>query len=287
MQPSEIDFMIQLLYKRSGLVLAPDQQYLLESRLAPIIREQGFADMAALVAGLRAQPPEALVVAVTEAMTTNETSFFRDGKPFEHLRQIILPQLRHHAGNRRRLRIWSAACSGGQEPYSLAMMLLESAAENPGWEYEILATDLAGKMLEKARQGIYSQFEAQRGMPIQMLLKYFQQLPDKTWQVKEPLQRMITFRAHNLLDEIPKQLPWQECYDLILCRNVLIYFDEDTKKNVVNRLSDVLQPGGFLCIGSTESILDNGALTQPEGLRGIYQLAETAKPLHNALKRNG
>jgi chemotaxis protein methyltransferase CheR len=206
---------------------------------------------------------------VTEAMTTNESSFFRDGKPFEQLRQIVLPKLRENAGARRTLRIWSAACSNGQEPYTIAMTLLEDAAKNPGWKYDIVATDLAAKVVEKARLGIYSQFEAQRGMPIQLLLKYFAANPDTSWQVKEELRSMVQFRTQNLLEDFAAL----GTFDLIFCRNVLIYFDEPTKAATIDRLSTRLQPSGFLFLGSTESILEKNTarLTQPEGLRGIYQ----------------
>jgi len=270
MHTSELDFMIRLLHTRSGLALTHDKQYLLESRLMPIARANGCKDYSELVSLLRTRPTEALLTEVTEAMTTNESSFFRDGKPFEHLRQIILPQLRQNAGARRTLRIWSAACSSGQEPYTIAMTLLEDAVKNPGWKYEIVATDLASKIVDKAKQGIYSQFEAQRGMPIQLLLKYFKSNPDTSWQVKDELRDMIQFRVQNLLTDFSSLGQ----FDLIFCRNVLIYFDEATKAATIERMCNKLQPNGFLFLGSTESIMEkNARLSQPEGLRGIYQAA--------------
>lgn len=270
MQADELDFLIQLLYNRSGLALTADKIYLLESRLLPIARANNCADLSALVKTLKTNPPEKLLVEITEAMTTNESSFFRDGKPFEQLKQIVLPTVRQAAGIRKTLRLWSCACSTGQEPYSVAISLLEDAVKNPSWNYEIIATDLAQKVLEKAKDGTYTQFEAQRGMPIQLLLKYFKSNPDTSWQIKPEVKNMVKFQVHNLLDNIT---PGGK-FDIIFCRNVLIYFDEKTKATAIERLCDALVPGGFLIIGSTESLTDqNRRLVQPEGLRGIYQIS--------------
>jgi len=267
MRPDELDFMIRILRDRSGLALTPDKQYLIESRLTPIAQTQGHKDLSGLISLLRAGATEALLTEVTEAMTTNESSFFRDGKPFEQLRKTVLPLLRQSVGARRNLRIWSAACSNGQEPYTIAMTLREDNA--PEWRYEILATDLAEKVINKAKQGIYSQFEVQRGMPIQLLIKYFKQESDLTWQIKEDLRSMIQYRVQNLL----KDYMALGRFDLIFCRNVLIYFDEATKSNVIENMCNVLQPNGFLFIGSTEAITGkNTRLTEVEGCRGIYRL---------------
>jgi chemotaxis protein methyltransferase CheR len=271
MQPADLNFLIELLYKRSGLSLTADKQYLLDSRLTPIARANGCGNLSELVRLLRQSPSESLLVEITEAMTTNESSFFRDGKPFEHLKQTILPQLRESITARKNMRIWSAACSTGQEPYSIAITLQEEEAKAPGWRYEITATDLAQKVLNKAKEGIYTQFEAQRGMPIQLLLKYFTQVQDTGWQVKENVRNMINFKQHNLLDSPPLA----GTFDIILCRNVLIYFDEQTKSDAIDRLAKSLSPTGYLIIGSTESLTDNNQqLTQCEGLRGIYQLKD-------------
>ena len=268
MHKDELNFMIALLYKHSGLALTPDKEYLIESRLTSIAIAHGCKDLSGLVKNLQMQPSSALLNEVIEAMTTNESSFFRDGKPFDQLRQVVLPQLRQNAGARRTIRIWSAACSNGQEPYTIAMSLLEDAAKNPGWNYEIVATDLASKVIDKAKHGIYSQFEAQRGMPIQLLLKYFKANPDTSWQVKDELRSMIQFKTQNLLSNF--QMLGQ--FDLIFCRNVLIYFDEPTKTSTIERMCNSLQPNGYLFLGSTESIMEkNIRLVQPEGLRGIYQ----------------
>ena len=246
MHKNDLDFIIRLLQKRSGLALTADKEYLLESRLLPIARAHGYADTTALIGTLKGYPPEALVTEVIEAMTTNESSFFRDIKPFDHLRQVVLPKLRENAGARRTLRIWSAACSNGQEPYTIAMTLLEDAVKNPGWKYDIVATDLASKVVEKAQQGVYSQFEAQRGMPIQLLLKYFTANPDTSWQVKDQLKSMVQFRTQNLLEDFTLLGK----FDLIFCRNVLIYFDEPTKSTTIDRLNKSILPNGFLFLGS-------------------------------------
>lgn len=269
MHASDIDFMIKLLKQRSGLTLTPEKAYLLESRLLPVARASGFSTIDEMVAKIRTQPAEKLMVDITEAMTTNESSFFRDGKPFEQLRQVVLPKIRALAGVRRNLRIWSAAASTGQEPYTIAFTLLEELVQNPGWQYEIIATDLAEKVIERAKQGVYSQFEVQRGLPIQLLVKYFNSLPDTNWKVKDNIRAMVKFQTWNLLNDYAML----GRFDIIFCRNVLIYFDEPTKASIIERLCHSLQPGGILYLGSTESILEqNKRLVQLEGLRGIYQL---------------
>ncbi len=269
MHASDIDFMIKLLKQRSGLTLTPEKAYLLESRLLPVARANGFNTIDEMVAKIRTQPVEKLMVEITEAMTTNESSFFRDGKPFEQLRQAVLPKVRTLAGARRNIRIWSAAASTGQEPYTIAFTLLEEQAANPGWQYEIIASDLAEKVIERAKQGVYSQFEVQRGLPIQLLVKYFDSLPDTNWKVKDNIRAMVKFQTLNLLNDYGALGK----FDIIFCRNVLIYFDEPTKGSIIERLCNSLQPGGILYLGSTESILEqNKRLVQLEGLRGIYQL---------------
>jgi chemotaxis protein methyltransferase CheR len=267
MRPEELTFIIQLLLERSGLALTQDKQYLVESRLTPIALAYGHKDLSGLITMLRTRPGEALLKEVTEAMTTNESSFYRDGKPFEQLRAVVLPQIRQNAGTRRNLRVWSAACSNGQEPYTIAMTTREENLSE--WKYEILATDLAEKVVNKAKLGVYSQFEVQRGMPIQLLLKYFKQETDLTWQIKEELRAAIQFRTQNLL----KDYTLLGRFDLIFCRNVLIYFNEETKGNVIEAMCNILQPRGFLFLGSTEAITrKNTRLTELEGCRGIYQI---------------
>lgn len=265
MQPADFQFIADWLKKRSGLALTEDKTYLLDSRLLPVARTHGCDSVTALIHLIRTTRNEAVLREVTEAMTTNESLFFRDAKPFDYLRQTILPAYKA-AGGKHSARIWSAACSTGQEPYSIAMSLLEESVKMPGWQYEIVATDLAQKVLDKAREGIFSQFEVQRGLPIQMLIKYFAQLPANMWQVKEPVRAMVNYRMQNLLESFIALGK----FDIIFCRNVLIYFDEATKAQVVAMLANALLPGGYLAIGCSETLLDRtqrfDAIAQCPGL---------------------
>lgn len=269
MQSSEFQFLAELLKRRSGLQLTDDKVYLIESRLLPITRAHNLADLSALCAELRLRPTEALLVEVTEAMTTNESSFFRDIKPYDCLRNILLPRVMA-AKTDKTIRIWSAACSTGQEPYSIAISLQEDAAKMAGWQSEIVATDLAQKVIDKAKAGIYSQFEAQRGLPIKLLLNYFTQLPDTSWQMKDPLRSSVKFGTHNLLEDSSRFGK----FDIIFCRNVLIYFDDKTKGQVVERLSRNLHPHGVLMLGATETIIDeHKRFKRLDDHHGVYQLA--------------
>lgn len=266
MNSDDFQFISQLLKKRSGLALTEDKLYLLDSRLTPIARSHNKLDLADLIRSLRTAPDEKIIAEVVDAMTTNESLFFRDQKPFTQLRQVVLPRLKQ-ARTAGRIRIWSAACSTGQEPYSVAMSLLEEAPKMGGFTYEIMATDISPRVLRKAQEGIYTQFEVQRGLPIQMLLKYFKQLPDNNWQANDTLRSMVTFKPLNLLDEYGTMGK----FDIILCRNVLIYFDEATKRQILDRLANVLQRDGILFLGSTESVL---------GLSNKYNMLENERGLH-------
>jgi chemotaxis protein methyltransferase CheR len=192
-------------------------------------------------------------------MTTNESSFFRDIKPYEHLRNIILPLQMQKLGAQKSMRIWSAACSTGQEPYSISMCLQEDAAKMPGWRFDIVASDLAKKVVDKAKEGIYSQFEAQRGLPIQMLMKYFTARPDTSWQLKDIIRNSVQFRTQNLLESYDHL----GRFDIIFCRNVLIYFDDPTKAQVTEKMARVLNKSGVLLIGATESLVDPKGLFVP------------------------
>lgn len=270
MNTADFDFLSQLLKKRSGLALTPDKVYLLESRLTPIARSQNCADLAAFVTQLRQAPNEKVIVEIVDAMTTNESMFFRDQKPFDQLRQFILPRFRAAQGAAARMRIWSSACSNGQEPYSVAMCLQEESPKYPGLNYQIMATDISPRVLEKAQQGIYTQFEIQRGLPIMLMLKYFKQLPDNTWQANDLLRSMVTYKYANLLDTFSGL----GTFDLILCRNVLIYFDEPTKKDILERMASILTPGGILMLGSTESTMGiTDKFRQLEDQRGLHVMA--------------
>jgi chemotaxis protein methyltransferase CheR len=265
MSPTDFSYIAKLLKERSGLVLMQDKAYLLESRLLPIMRRRNLRSLEELVAALR-RGDDALGRAVVEAMTTNESSFFRDIKPFDQFRAFVLPQLMKARAQNRALRIWSAACSSGQEPYSLAMILTEEKAKMASWQVEILATDLSSEILEKAQAGMYSQFEVQRGLPIQLLVKYFKQQGEH-WVIDPSIRSMVRYRVVNLLEEMA---PLGQ-FDVIFCRNVLIYFDMATKTKVLDRLSRVLRPDGYLFLGGAETII--GLTDKFQGLadqRGIY-----------------
>jgi chemotaxis protein methyltransferase CheR len=248
--PLDYDFLRKCLRQRSGLVLAADKQYLVESRLLPVARKAGFVNLAALVEALRCTGDESLMSSVVEAMATNETFFFRDKIPFEHFRSIVMPALLNARRAARTIRIWCAAASTGQEPYSLVMCLKEMEREIAGWRIEILATDLSTEVLEKARSGIYSQFEVQRGLPIQLLIRHFAQTGE-LWQIAPDIRAMVKYRQLNLLSNFANL----GVFDLIFCRNVLIYFDQETKVDVLERLARVTASDGYLVLGAAETVI--------------------------------
>ncbi len=250
MTPLDYDYLRKYLKDRSGLVLSADKQYLVESRLLPVARRAGLSGLGDLVIALKAGRDDALMTGVVEAMTTNESFFFRDKIPFEHFRSIVLPALIAARRSARTIRIWCAATSTGQEPYSLAMCLRQMERDIAGWRIEILATDLSNEVLEKARQGIYSQFEVQRGLPIQLLVKHFAQIGEM-WQIAPDLRAMVKFRQLNLLSDFFHLGK----FDLIFCRNVLIYFNQETKIDVLDRLAQVTASDGFLVLGAAESVV--------------------------------
>jgi len=283
MTPQDYDFLRKCLKDRSGLVLSADKQYLVESRLLPVARKSGHASLADLVRALALGNCESLMTAVVEAMTTNESFFFRDKIPFDHFRASIMPALLAARHNGRSIRIWCAAASTGQEPYSLAMCLKEMSREVAGWKIEIVATDLSNEVLEKARQGLYSQFEVQRGLPIQLLIKYFAQVGE-LWQIVPDIRAMVKFRQFNLLADF-SQLG---IFDLVLCRNVLIYFDQQTKIDVLNRLARSIAGDGYLVLGAAETVVgltdrfavltDKRGLYMPRAISPKIASARSAKP---------
>ena len=269
MKPETFDIFANLVKQTSGLVLTKDKVYLLESRLMPVARKRNINTLDELTDKLKGRPEDALVREVTEAMTTNESSFFRDIKPFEQFRHTVLPRFLAARAARKQLRIWSAASSTGQEAYSLAMILKEEAAKLAGWKVEIVGTDLSTEMVERAKAGVYTQFEAQRGLPIQMLMKYFKQVGDK-WEIKPELRAMVSFRQCNLLGSLA---PLGQ-FDIVFCRNVLIYFDQPTKARVLESISRLMPPDGTLYLGGAETVLGITDRFQPvAGQRGIYELA--------------
>jgi len=262
----EYEYLRKLLKERSGLDLSADKQYLIESRLLPLARKAGLSGIPELVQKLQGGS-SALIASVVEAMTTNETFFFRDKVPFDHFRDTIMPEVLKARAARRSVRIWCAAGSTGQEPYSLAMTLKEMSAALTGWRVEIIATDLSQEVLEKAKAGVYSQFEVQRGLPIQMLMKYFKQTGE-TWQVNPELRAMIQHRQLNLLQDFSHL----GTFDVIFCRNVLIYFDQETKINIFNRLARQIEPDGFLVLGAAETVVGLTDTFKPiADRRGLYR----------------
>jgi chemotaxis protein methyltransferase CheR len=262
--PLDYEFLRKLLKERSGLDLSSDKQYLVESRLIPLARRVGLAGIGELVQKIKSGA-DALTSEVVEAMTTNETFFFRDKIPFDHLRQAVLPALVQARASRRALRIWCAASSTGQEPYSIAMCVKEFAGL-AGWRVEIIATDLSQAVLEKSKAGIFSQFEVQRGLPIQMLVKYFTQTGE-LWQLNADIRAMVQHRQLNLLQDFSHL----GTFDVVFCRNVLIYFDQDTKAGIFDRLAKMLEADGVLALGAAESVvgISDAFKSYPER-RGLY-----------------
>jgi chemotaxis protein methyltransferase CheR len=282
--PQDFDYLRQLLRERSGLVLSAEKQYLAESRLLPVARKHGFAGLGELVGKLKATTVAApLTVEVIEAMTTNESFFFRDKIPFEHFRAVIMPALLAARAREKRIRIWCTAAATGQEPYSLAMSLKGIGPALAGWRVEIVATDLSNEVLDKAKAGIYSQFEVQRGLPIQSLVKFFTQVGE-AWQIAEEIRAMVKFRPLNLLNDFSPL----GTFDLVFCRNVLIYFGQDAKIGVLNRLARQIPSDGFLILGAAETVVGLTEAFKPMAdQRGIYVpnvAAAKPTPASNVLK---
>jgi len=262
---SGFDSIAATLKQRSGLSLGADKDYLVRARLAPILKSRALPSLASLVEKMRADP--ALEREVVEAMTTNETLFFRDGRPFDHLREVGLPAL--HASRPRTLpiRIWSAAASTGQEAYSLAMLVCEMGPALAGRMVEIVGTDIAREPLLRAEQGLYTQFEVQRGLPSRLLVKYFTK-EEQGWRVDRKLRSMVRFQTWNLLND-PHPLGR---FDIVFCRNVLIYFDQKTKRQVLDGIIRQLAPDGLLYLGGAETVLGLGtSLTPAGGAVGIFR----------------
>ncbi|MBI4273271.1 MAG: protein-glutamate O-methyltransferase CheR [Rhizobiales bacterium] len=274
MTPHDYDYLRALLRKRSGLVLSAEKHYLVESRLLPVARKASLAGLPELVQKLKSPGSDALAIEVTEAMTTNESFFFRDKIPFDHFRNTIMPALIAARADGRRIRIWCAACATGQEPYSLAMALKEMGGAISTRRVEIVATDLSSDVLEKALAGIYSQFEVQRGLPIQLLVRYFTQVGEM-WQIAPEIRAMVKFRQLNLLEKFSHL----GIFDVVFCRNVLIYFDQETKIGVLNRLAEVVAADGYLSLGAAETVVGLTPVFKPiPELRGIFSPAQTTVP---------
>ena len=276
MKPEDFEFLAKFLKKESGLILSTDKTYLVESRLVPVARRHGLGGLEDLVAAIRSGRDLPLNKEVVEAMTTNESFFFRDLKPFESLKETVLPAIaeaRKKSGASK-IRIWSAACSSGQEPYTIAMVLRENPALTLGLPVEIFATDLSSEILTKAKEGVYTQFEAQRGMPIQLLMKYFTQVGEH-WQINEDMRRMVEFRQANLL----QSLTAFGKFDIVFCRNVLIYFDAEAKAEILSRMRQQMAGDAFLYLGGAETVIGvSDVFKTVQGQRGVYTVADTVAP---------
>ena len=257
-----------LLKSRSGLVIGPDKTYLLDTRLSGIVRREKLADLNALAEKIKRPGGEALARDVVEAMTTNESFFFRDDKPFQHFRAQALARLVAARPAGSTLRLWSAASSSGQEAYSLAMILNEARIVLGDRRVEIIGTDIAREQLSRARDGLYTQFEVQRGLPVQLLMKYFRK-EDSNWRLSDPIRTMVQFREWNLLGDLR---PLGR-FDIVFCRNVLIYFDQATKARVLDAIAAQMPPDGLLYLGGAETVLGiTGRFAPLAGERGVYGL---------------
>jgi chemotaxis protein methyltransferase CheR len=274
MHDNDFIYLADMLRGRSGLLLTQQKSHLVESRLAPVMRRFGFKNIAALLSELR-HGHEALASAVTEAMTINDSAFFRDRKTFEEFRDIVLPALLIQRAAKKRLRIWCAACAAGQEPYSIAMILSDCKLAARGWTIDLIATDISSEIVARAVEGLYSQFEVQRGLPIRRLVSNFTQ-EGSNWRIAEHLRRMVTYRIFNLLDSYD----WLQEVDVVFCRNVLMYFDQKTRGSVLERIGDILAPDGSLLVGPAESIagLTTG-FVQTEHAPGLYCRSKALTPL--------
>jgi len=273
LSPGAFGTLAELLKSRSGLVIGPDKTYLLETRLAPILKREKLRDLNDLAEKLRGRSAEAVARDVVEAMTTNESFFFRDDKPFQHFRTQALPRMLAARPAGTPLRIWSAAASSGQEAYSLAMILTENRATVGDRRVEIVGTDIARDQLARARDGLYTQFEVQRGLPVQMLMRYFKR-DDAGWRISETLRGMVQWREWNLLGDLR---PLGR-FDIVFCRNVLIYFDQATKSRALEAIAGQMAPDGMLYLGGAETVL--GLTTRFAPLpseRGVYGLCNVGR----------
>lgn len=268
LRPETFEFVRTLLRNRCGVVLEDSKEYLVVARLGPVVRRMGLESVDALVARLRSAPQTPLHREVVEALVTTETSFFRDVHPFRTLKDAVLPDLIERRRSSERLRFWSAACSSGQEPYSLAMLLREHFPQLTSWFVSILGSDVSDTMVQRAKIGAYSQLEINRGVPARFLTRYFER-EGIEWRVTEPIRSMVEFRTINLVEP----LPIQPRMDVIFLRNVLIYFDEATRRSILERLVRHLASDGYLFVGGAETMIGYTDLVEREriGDTSVYR----------------
>ncbi len=268
MTPQDRDYLHAILKEKSGLVLVGEKDYLLQSRLMPVARRHGMESVSELVAKTRTPGNNGIINDITEAMTTNESFFFRDKTPFLHFTETMMPELLKDRSGTKKLRIWCAAASTGQEPYSLAICLKEMSERLAGWKIEIIGTDLSAEVIEKARSGLYSQFEVQRGLPIHMLTGYFSQAGDM-WQIDSSIRAMVTYKEFNLLESFAGLGK----FDIVFCRNVLIYFDQLTKAEVLDRVANQMNPNSYLVLGAAETVIGlSDKYNSVAEKRGLYEV---------------
>jgi chemotaxis protein methyltransferase CheR len=269
LSPASFSVLAEILKTRSGLTIGPDKTYLLETRLGPILKRAGLPSLDALADRLRRSPSDPLVRDLVESMTTNESFFFRDDKPFTHFRTQALPRILAARPPTAPIRIWSAAASTGQEAYSLAMILVDLKSQLGNRSVEIVGTDIAREPLQRAQQGTYTQFEVQRGLPVQMLMKHFKK-EDQSWRISDTIRSMVKFREWNLLSDLR---PLGR-FDIVFCRNVLIYFDQATKGRTLDAIAALMPTDGVLYLGGAETVLGITARFAPmPGERGVYGLS--------------
>lgn len=263
--PENYRFLQEHVRAQVGIVLEDNKHYLFESRLAPIIKQHGLGSINDLCTLLRGKHDVQLAHQVVEAMTTNETYFFRDPAQYEAIRTVLLPKLKEERRYTRSLRFWSAASSTGQEAYTLAMVLLESGLQH--WNLQILGTDFSAKVVERARTGIYQQIEVNRGLPSTLLVKYFRRA-GLDWQLSDTVRRMVRFETIDLRKSMHSLGP----FDLVFCRNVMIYFDHETKRKIMKEIHSTLSRGGWLLLGGAETAvnLDERFDRRPVGNVSVY-----------------
>ena len=273
MTPGEISVLADLTRRRTGVVIDSEKSYIIESRLAPIARRQGFITLSELVSDLQQRGDETLTWATVEALASTETQFFRDRSPFQQIATEVLPALARRG--RQTVQAWCAGCSTGQEPYSLAMLAEEERGKHGPMGMDIFGTDISERCLEKAIAGIYTQFEVQRGLPSRLLIKYFDKVDDH-WVLSGRIRQQVRLQRQNLMTDIQGSGP----YDLVLCRNVVSAFDPATARAVLEQISAVLAPDGYLVMGAYETSAHHSPCFRAvPGLRGLY----TRDPNHRAV----
>jgi len=270
---ADFEYLRELMHLRAAIVLERGKEYLALSRLEPVARDHGLTTVSELVDKLRTRElTSALHDQVVDALTTNETTFFRDYNPWESLRTLVMPELLARKERTRTLAIWSAGCSSGQEPYSIAMSIREHFPELLTWQLSILGTDISGSVLDRARAGRYGQLEVNRGLPAHLLVRHFTRA-GMEWEIEEPIRRMVRFEHHNLNDVWPSMPP----VDLVLMRNVMIYFETEAKRQVLAKMHDQLAPHGYLLLGASETTysLSDDFIREPDGRTAWYRPVRT------------